>query len=219
MTPSQSDSRETERLLARAADGDRAAFDRLFELHRASLRRLVALRMDDRLKARLDPSDIVQETHMVAYRRFHDYLNRRPMPFRLWLRKTAQQQVFDAGRNHIDRRRRSLLREEGTLNRSSILVARGLLTDGSSPAEKVARREQERRVAAAVAELGATDREIVVMRNVEGLTFDEIALVLDMRPARHSPTLRPGSHFASGKTERTWLTLKTTNLANHTNLK
>ena len=129
----QSDSRETERLLARAADGDREAFDRLFELHRTSLKRLVSLRMDGRLKARLDPSDIVQETQMVAYRRFQDYLDRRPMPFRLWLRKTAQQQVYDAQRNHIDRRRRSLLREEGPLNRSSILIARGLLSDRSSP--------------------------------------------------------------------------------------
>jgi RNA polymerase sigma-70 factor, ECF subfamily len=187
MSSSPTDSRETRRLLAQAADGDRQAFDRLFELHRASLRRLVALRMDVRLKARLDPSDIVQETHMVAYRRFEDYLRRQPMPFRLWLRKTAQQQVCDARRNHIQRHRRSLLKEEGPLNRSSLLLARSLFQEkSSSPVEKLARRELERRVAGAVAELDDLSREIVIMRNIEGLTFEEIAQVIDLQP----PTVR-----------------------------
>ncbi len=186
MSSPPTDSQETKRLLDRAARGDRQAFDRLFELHRASLRRLVSLRMDGRLKARLDPSDLVQETQMVAYRRFQDFLECRPMSFRLWLRKTAQQQVYDAQRNHIDRRRRSLLREEGPLNRSSILIARSLLTDRSSPVEKLALRELQRRVAGAVAALDDLNREIVVMRNVEGLSFEEIAQVLDLQ----APTVR-----------------------------
>ena len=151
-------------------------------MNRASLKRLIALRMDARLRARLDPSDLVQETHIVACRRFEDYLKRRPMPFRLWLRKTAQQQLFDARRNHIDRRRRSLLREEGPLDRSSILIARSLVAD-HSPVEKLARREMQLRVAAAVDSLDELNREIVVMRNVEGLTFEDIAQVLDLQAA------------------------------------
>lgn len=182
MSHSQSDSLETKRLLKSAAAGDRQAFDQLFQLHRQSLRRLVALRMDGRLRQRLDLSDVVQETQLIAYRRFSDFLKRRPMPFRLWLRRTAQQQVCDAQRMHLDRRRRSVLREEAGLSRSSRLLARGLLS-GSSPLEKLARREQVRRISTAVAELADTDREIVVMRNVEGLSFEEIAPVLDMQPA------------------------------------
>jgi RNA polymerase sigma-70 factor (ECF subfamily) len=144
MSPRSADSRETDRLLNLAAQGDRQAFDRLFELHRKSIRRVVTLRVDERLKTRLDPSDIVQETQMVAFRRFQDFMNRRPMSFRLWLRRTAQQQVYDAQRDHIDRHYRSLLREEGPLNRSSMLIARGLLTDKSTPDEKMARRELQR---------------------------------------------------------------------------
>jgi RNA polymerase sigma-70 factor (ECF subfamily) len=183
MPPPPSESRETERLLERAAGGEREAFDKLFEMHRKSLKRLVSLRMDRRLNARLDPSDIVQDTQMVAFRRFQDFLQRRPMPFRLWLRKTAQQQVCDARRTHIERHRRSLLREEAGLSRSSRLIARGLLSANPSPLEKLARRELERRVAGAVAELSEADRETVIMRNVEGLTFEEIALVLDLQSA------------------------------------
>ena len=185
MSPPQTDSQETKRLLDGAARGDREAFDRLFDMHRSSLRRLVSLRMDARLSARLDHSDIVQDTQMVAFRRFDDYLRRRPMPFRLWLRKTAQQQVYDAQRNHIERHRRSLLREEGVLNRSSIMIAQVAIRSGFAVG-RVARREMQRRVVSAVASLDEKNREIVLMRNVEGLSFEDIAQVLDME----APTVR-----------------------------
>ena len=181
MPPSPGDSRETKHLLDLAAQGDRKAFDQLFEQHRAWLRRLISLRLDDRLKPRLDPSDIVQETQMVAFRRFQEFINHRPMSFRLWLRKMAQQRVYDAQRDHIGRHRRSLLREEEQPSRSSRLIARSLLSEQPTPAEKLARRELQRRVADAVAALGDRDREIVVMRHVEGLTFEEIAQVLDLQ--------------------------------------
>ena len=181
MSPPPADSRETNRLLDLAAQGDREAFARLFEQHRRWLRRLVSLHLDERLKPRLDPSDIVQETQMVAFRRFQDFVNRRPMSFRLWLRKMAQQQVYDAQRDHIRRHRRSLLREDRPLSRSSLVIARSLLSNRPDPADELARRELQRQVASAVAALGDRDREIVVMRNVEGLTFGEIAQVLEMK--------------------------------------
>jgi RNA polymerase sigma factor (sigma-70 family) len=105
------------------------------------------------------------------------------MSFRLWLRKTAQQQVGLARRTHIERYRRSVLREETGLSRSSRLIARGLMSAAAaSPSEKLARRELEQRVAVAVAQLSDADRETVIMRNVEGLNFEEIALVLDLNP-------------------------------------
>lgn len=183
MSHPHSDSQQTNRLLARAAGGDRTAFDQLFQLQRRALKKLIALRIDPRLRSRLDPSDIVQETQMVAFRRFDDFLTRRPMPFQLWLRKTAQQQLCDAQRRHLERHRRSLLREEAGLSRSSRLIARGLLSAQPSPLEKLQRLEMERRIDAAVNDLNDQDREIVIMRNVEDLTFDEIAQVLEVQAA------------------------------------
>ncbi|HEY2827468.1 MAG TPA: sigma-70 family RNA polymerase sigma factor, partial [Pirellulales bacterium] len=182
MAAVQADSQQTKQLLECAAKGDRQAFDRLFAKHRPELRNLISLRMDFRLRKRLDPSDIVQETQMIAYRRLHDYLERGPMPFQLWLRKTAQQRLVDAQRMHFDRRRRSLHREEGALSRSSRLVARNFANSHPNVLEKLARRELERRIAGAVDNLPAVNREVVVMRNVEGLSFDEIAVVLEMQP-------------------------------------
>ena len=73
------DSGETLKLLERIRDGS-PAFDELFTRHRHSLRQVVALRFDSSLRSRADPSDIVQEAHMEAYRRLADYLAREPMP-------------------------------------------------------------------------------------------------------------------------------------------
>jgi RNA polymerase sigma-70 factor (ECF subfamily) len=83
------DSAETQRLLHQVCAGDASAFDALFARHRSYVRQVIELRLDPRLRARVDPSDVVQETQLDAFRRLPDYLERRPMAFRLWLRKTA----------------------------------------------------------------------------------------------------------------------------------
>jgi len=76
------DSEETIGLLTRI-DHDNRAFDQLFARYRSMLRRVVDLRFDPSLRSRIDPSDVVQETQLEAFRRLSDYLNRRPMPFHL----------------------------------------------------------------------------------------------------------------------------------------
>src|SRR5262249_45629528 len=85
------DSDETPGLREEARAGDRRAFDRLLAGHRAELRQFVELRMDPRMRGRVDASDVVQETQLEVYRRLEDFLDRRPMPFHVWLRKTAHQ--------------------------------------------------------------------------------------------------------------------------------
>src|SRR5262245_51087035 len=95
------DCAETQRLLERAQAGDAEAPEQLLARHRPFLRQLVELRLDPRLRARVDPSDVVQEAQLDAFRRLADYLRRRPMPFRLWLRKTAQQRLLKVQRQHL----------------------------------------------------------------------------------------------------------------------
>jgi RNA polymerase sigma-70 factor (ECF subfamily) len=174
------DSLETKRLLDSIRQGHRDAFEDLFDRHRKDLRRAVQLRLDRRLQARFDASDIVQETHLVAYRRLDDYLQRRPMPFSLWLRKTAQERVSNHRRDHLQAARRSVHREEVLPGKSSLMLAAPLLETHSSPSQRVMKREYERLVSEAVAELGELDREILLMRNVEGLSQRDIGQVLDL---------------------------------------
>src|SRR5262245_39170376 len=96
------DSEETRRLLGEAQAGDRGALDRLFARHRPGLLRVVEARLDPKVRARVDASDVVQETQLEAYRRLPDFLDRRPMPFRLWLRKTAQERLLMVRRRHVE---------------------------------------------------------------------------------------------------------------------
>ena len=77
MRGSTPDSAETQRLLAQAEAGNRQAFDDLFARHRPYLTQVVELRLDSRLQARLDPSDVIQETHLEAFRRLRQFQKNR----------------------------------------------------------------------------------------------------------------------------------------------
>jgi len=176
------DSNETCALLNRIKAGDDRAFDALFARHRASLRTFIDLRLDPRIRARIDPSDVVQDTQLDAYNRLRDFLEREPMPFRVWLRKTAYERLLKVQRHH-GAAPRSVDHEAGLPERSSMLLARHLLSGGPSPSQHLARREVARRVREALAQLSETDREILLMRNVEELPYEEIGCLLDLSAA------------------------------------
>jgi RNA polymerase sigma-70 factor (ECF subfamily) len=72
---------DSDELLARTANGDRAARDQLIIRHRARLRKMVAYHLGRRMRARVDPSDVVQEVLAEASRKLPDYLRQRPLPF------------------------------------------------------------------------------------------------------------------------------------------
>jgi RNA polymerase sigma-70 factor (ECF subfamily) len=180
------DSSETCRLLEQVRAGDRGAFERLFARHRRDLLRVVAARLDPKVLARVDPSDVVQEAQLEAFRRLPDYLARRPMPFRLWLRRTAQERLLVARRRHLQAEWRTVAREVPLPERSSLLLARPFLAAGSTPSQQLARRELARRVSQAVARLPEADQEILLLRTYEGLSNQEAAYVLGLDPATAS---------------------------------
>jgi RNA polymerase sigma-70 factor (ECF subfamily) len=155
------DSSATKRLLMEAASGDRGAFDDLFSRHERSLQRFIEVRLDRRLRARLDPSDLVQETQLQAFRKLDDYLRRRPMPFKLWLQKTALERLHKARRRHLRAQRRSVERELPLPDRSSRILARQILAD-AEPSQRLSREEVLRLVGEAIAELGEIDRGILI---------------------------------------------------------
>ena len=92
---------EADELIERAARGDHAARHQLLVQHRDRLKRMVAVHLDRRLAARVDPSDIVQEALLDAYRELSDYLRRRPLPRYPWLRQLAWERLLKCHRAHI----------------------------------------------------------------------------------------------------------------------
>jgi RNA polymerase sigma-70 factor (ECF subfamily) len=102
------------------------------------------------------------------------------------LRKTAQERLLMARRQHARAEARSLRREVPLPERSSLLLARPFLARGSTPSRQLNRHELARRVRQAVALLPEADQEILLLRTYEGLSNEEVACLLDLSPAAAS---------------------------------
>jgi RNA polymerase sigma-70 factor (ECF subfamily) len=174
----------TDHLLSNAAAGDSAALDRLLERHRSRLCRMIALRMDDRLAARVDASDIVQEALTDAARKLADYARDRPLPFYPWLHRLAAERLSAAHRQHRRSQCRSVAKEVADAlvqpESSAPFKIDSLVASGTTPAHALLREEERRQIHAALQELTPTDREILIMHYLEELTFPEIAAILDI---------------------------------------
>ena len=186
MDQAKPNSCDTERLLRQAQGGDGQAFEDLFARHRAYLRQVVAVRLDPRIRPRLDPSDVVQEAQLDAFRRFGDFLERRPMSFRLWLRKTTCERLLMLRRYHRNAARRSVDKEVGLPDGSAFILVNQLLAGGSAPSQRLQRSESARRIRNVMAQLQEADREILLMRNLEALSNQEVAEVLQIEPSAAS---------------------------------
>jgi RNA polymerase sigma-70 factor, ECF subfamily len=175
---------DTDQLLRLVGQGDRQARDRLLNRHRVRLRQMIALRLDQRLSARIDPSDVVQEALAEADRRLAAYSRTRPLPFYPWLRQLALDRVIDLHRQHIRSQRRSVLNEATRLPQlpddSVQGLARLLAGRGSSPSARLERRELQERMRSALERLAERDREVLLLRHMEQLSVREIAAVLDI---------------------------------------
>jgi RNA polymerase sigma-70 factor (ECF subfamily) len=183
----QSPQNDTDRLVQQAAAGDRRAAEALMERHRRRLRRMIAVRLDARIAARVDPSDVVQETLMVAHERLEAYLRDPAVPFYVWLRQLAWDRLADLHRFHVRAQRRSVAREyrwtPAALSDESALSLFGRLPSPlSSLGEKMLRQELLGRVRHAMQRLRETDREILVMRHLEELSVQEVAEILGIAP-------------------------------------
>ena len=174
----------TDQLLRRAANNDSSAVARLIASHRSKVRKMVAIRMDRRLTARVDPSDVVQETLIEATHRLPEYLQKRPIAFYPWLRELAMNRLIQLHRKHILAQRRSVNREESAAMRlpdeSETDLVRRLVTSGISASRRLEQSEARSRVKDALGRLNENDREVLVLKYLEELTAEEIADVLSV---------------------------------------
>jgi RNA polymerase sigma-70 factor (ECF subfamily) len=185
------ESSQVDPLLEEARRGQGDAVERLLTVHRDPLRRLIGLRLDPALAARVDASDIVQDVLLEAHRRLQDYLKNPTMPFHLWLRHIAKDHIIDAHRRHRQAQRRSLDRERPIVpavlaDHSSYELAGQLIDPELTPASEAIRREMQRRLDAAIAELDEDDREIILLRHREQMANQDVAHSLGLSEAAAS---------------------------------
>jgi RNA polymerase sigma-70 factor (ECF subfamily) len=163
--------------------GDREALADLFQQDRDRLRRLVELRMDARLRGRVDASDVLQEAFLDATARFDSYLRRDELPLFLWLRLVVCERLAILHRRHLGTKMRDAGQEISLYRRpfpqaSSAALASMLLGRLTSPSDAAIRAEQVIRVQVALNTLDAMDREVLALRHFEQLTRAETARAL-----------------------------------------
>jgi len=172
-------------LLAKARKGDRAALDRLFAACRNYALIVAQAQTESWLQAKLDPSDLVQQSMLEAYRAFPSFQGETSAEWLGWLRRIVQHNALDLARNFGGAEKRRIGREVSLerLSPDSDGIQDPAAGD-MTPSELLISQERELLVADALARLSAEHRQVILLRNVQGLAFDEVARLMGRsRPA------------------------------------
>jgi RNA polymerase sigma-70 factor, ECF subfamily len=176
---------EVERLFAAARQGSQPCLGRLLAIYANYLKLLVEGQLDNRLRARVSPSDIVQEAFYEAHRDFPQFRGLSTAEFVAWLRRIVVNNILRAVEQHVlagkrDVRREVSLQEVGRrLEQSTVRLESLLAAEGDTPSHCAVQREREIQLADALAELPVDYRDIIVLRHIEGLSFDAVAVRMD----------------------------------------
>jgi len=168
-------------LLAHAKRGDEQELGQLLQLYRNYLVILATAQLDGRLRRRVSPSDLVQEAMLGAYRDFHQFRGGTERELLAWLRQILIHCLHHAYELHLQAGRRDLRREVPlddmgqSLDRSALLLSEVLVDRGPSPSAPARQRERAVAVADMLAQLRPDYRDVIVLRNLQGLSFEEVA--------------------------------------------
>ncbi len=179
---------ETQKLLERAQLGDQTAFELLFQRHRPKLRRAIAMRMDRRVAARVDASDVLQDTYLEAFKRLPKYLQRPEMPFYLWLCWIAREKVLALHRRHLGADKRAVTHEAPLLPADSSATFVSVVIAGRepSPSQALAKAELAERLRLALGQLDHDERDLILWRHFEQLSARDMAQLLQISEAAAS---------------------------------
>ena len=149
------------------------------ERYRSWLGLLARLQVEPRYRAKFDPSDIVQQTMLEAVRDWPQFRGGSQAELAAWLRQILAHVLLHEMRRFGGTRSGAIsVAKSRSIKRSPSRLAAWVMRSaapGSSPSERAGRHELELRLADALAKLPADYAEVILMRNVEGLSHDEIA--------------------------------------------
>ncbi|MEM9587370.1 MAG: sigma-70 family RNA polymerase sigma factor [Planctomycetota bacterium] len=173
-------------LIAAARSGEPAAIGLLFGMYQNYVRLLAATQIQQRLQARVTASDVVQDTFLQAHRAFEQFRGETGAEFLGWLRSILASRIGDLYEKHFLAQRRDVRRETSleqitkNLDRSNHRLE-SIIVDqhAGSPLSAAERHERVLVVAEALAELNSDYRRVLVLRHLEGLSFNEVADRMD----------------------------------------
>jgi RNA polymerase sigma-70 factor, ECF subfamily len=164
-------------LLDKACAGDEAALGKLLAYYNKYLSLLARVQIGRRLQRKLDGEDIVQETFLEAHRQITKFRGRSEGEFLAWLRRILAGRIALTLRHYLGVKGRdvNLECELVGLDKSSQTLNGDFAASCSSPSQRMARREQAVLLADALAKLPESYREVIILRNLEGLSFSDVA--------------------------------------------
>jgi RNA polymerase sigma-70 factor (ECF subfamily) len=166
------------RILDALCSHEPAAADLLAERYRPWLQLLARMQLESRFQGKFDASDIVQQTLLEACRDLPQFRGQTEAELLAWLRQILAHVLGHEMRRYHGTQQRDVDREvslEAALAQSSQRLGAMLAASGSSPSEGAARREQELILADVLARLPQDYRDVIVFRNLEGLSHEETA--------------------------------------------
>lgn len=149
----------------------------ILERFRPYLLVLARLHFDSRLRGKLDPADLVQQALLQAHLALDGLRQRDDATLAAWLRRILARTMTDAVR-HYDADKRALDRErplEDDLDRSASGLAAWLAAEQSTPSQRAVMNEDVLRLGQALTELPDNQREVVVLKHLQGWTLQQIA--------------------------------------------
>ncbi len=169
---------QPEELLRAARAGDPAAFGALLERYRRRLAFQARRRIGRRLRGKVDPADLVQEAFLDAHRNFAGFVGTTEAALRAWLRQILATRIADLMRRYVGARARDV-RLEARMVTAPTGRSRGprpaLVARTRSPGAQAAHREQARLLADALDRLPPHYREVIRLRQIEGLPLAQVA--------------------------------------------
>jgi RNA polymerase sigma-70 factor, ECF subfamily len=168
-------------LIRRCRNGEAAAREKLFQGYQSYLHLLAAAQLGRHLRAKYDPSDLVQQTLLEAHRDFLTFQGEREAELLAWLRQILAHNLFNEARRYAAQQRDaarelSLDQLRKGLDHSSLALAGCLADDEPSPSAQAVRRERGVLLADALARLPDDYRTVLLLRIFEELPAEEVAL-------------------------------------------
>jgi len=173
-------------LIARARQGDAQCRDRLFGLCRSYLGFVARSQVETWLRRKVDASDLVQETMLEAFRDFERFQGATEQEWLAWLKRILAHNAADFVRRYHGTAKREAGREAPFRDPddSHAPGAPEPAAQQRSPSQEFLLLDTELRVTAALADLPPDYQEVIVLRNLQRLSFSEVAQRMDRsRPA------------------------------------
>jgi RNA polymerase sigma-70 factor (ECF subfamily) len=164
---------------------------RPLESYRDYLRLLARLQLDPRLRGKLDPSDVVQQTLIKAHQNAEQFRGQTEAERAAWLRRILANTLADAARKYRFEMARGLSLEQA-LHESSARLEAWLASSGESPSDQVDRQEQLLRLAEALGQLPDDQRQAIEKHHLQGSLLTDIARAMGRTEPAVAGLLRRG---------------------------